>query len=116
MPSLGGDTFEGATSRTYHLTQMMKSVSALQLYELMMCSTPLINIGKPRVVRKTKGIISDPMPTTWYTSNDLNINEDDTPEQIAEKEFNLRILANKKPYFMNYIYPEQKKQYDTYVK
>ena len=39
-----------------------------------------------------------------------------TDEEIKKREFNLRILADKKPYFMRYIYPNLINQYNTYIK
>lgn len=42
--------------------------------------------------------------------------EEHTEEDIAKREFNLRIVADKKPYFMRYIYPDLMQQYTTYVK
>lgn len=62
-------------------------------------------------IDKAKGIISEPMPKEWYSK--VSIYETDLSDE--EKEFNASIVADKKPYFMRYIYPALKKQYDTYV-
>lgn len=63
-------------------------------------------------IDKAKGIISKPMPKSWY---DRNSNRScDIPDE-EQREFNLRILADKKPYFMRYIYPSLNKQYTTYI-
>lgn len=92
--------FEQGTSEYIELE---KRIRAGQLYQ-------------QNAIDKTKGIESHPMPKEWYIASECNINDDDTPDVCAEKQFNKRIVANKKPYFMIYIYPELKKQYDTYVK
>lgn len=63
-------------------------------------------------IDKAKGIISKPMPKYWYDR--AAIWKDETMTQ-EEKEFQNRIVANKKPYFMRYIYPAVMKQYKTYI-
>lgn len=68
-------------------------------------------------IDKTKGIIAKPMPKTWYDrrSNVYSDEDDLTPEEQAKRDFNLRILADKKPYFMCYIYPQLMNDYKKYV-
>ena len=52
------------------------------------------------------------MPKYWY---DRDANRTcDVPDE-EEREFRLRVLADKKPYFMRYIYPALIKQYTTYI-
>lgn len=67
-------------------------------------------------IDKTKGIIAKPMPKEWYSRDANRIRDDDSPEEIARKDFNVRIVADKKPYFMRYIYPDLMKKYNTYIK
>lgn len=71
-------------------------------------------------IDKAKGIVCKPMPKEWYDRASNRITDVDREmlpdETIERKEFNLTILADKKPYFMTYIYPSLKKQYDTYIK
>lgn len=66
------------------------------------------------VIDKTKGIISKPMPKHWYTKE--IIVDNDTAEVREKKEYNNMLTASKKPYFMNYIYPEQKTKYNKFIK
>lgn len=62
-------------------------------------------------IDKAKGIICKPMPRTWHDKHTINkIEDEDT------KNFYRSIVADKKPYFMRYIYPALMKQYNTYVK
>ena len=56
------------------------------------------------------------MPSYWYTLHDNKIKETDTKETIKQKEFNFRIAAFRKPYFMTYVYPKLKHENDTYIK
>lgn len=62
-------------------------------------------------IDKAKGIICKPMPRYWHDRHSVNRMEDD-----GEKEFQRSIVADKKPYFMRYIYPPLMKQYKTYIK
>lgn len=66
-------------------------------------------------IDKCKGIVCKDMPREWYDYKALKIKEDDTEEVIKEKEFNKKIVANKKPYFMCYIYPTLMKDYKTFI-
>jgi len=51
------------------------------------------------------------MPKAWYDRHAaLKIEDPDT------REFYLRIIADKKPSFMRYIYPDLARQYNNYVK
>ena len=62
-------------------------------------------------IDRAKGIISKPMPREWYDPHSaLEIPDEE------EREFYLSILADKKPYFMRYIYPDLMKEYNTYIK
>lgn len=62
-------------------------------------------------IDKAKGIICKPMPRTWHDRRAVNrIEDDDT------KDFYRKIVADRKPYFMRYIYPSLMKQYNTYIK
>lgn len=62
-------------------------------------------------IDKAKGIICKPMPKSWHDRHTVNKIEDDNI-----KSFYRSIVADKKPYFMRYIYPALMKQYNTYIK
>ena len=67
-------------------------------------------------IDKAKGIIAKPMPKEWYDRAANRITDDLSEEEIKNKKFNLSVLADKKPYFMRYIYPNLMSQYNTYIK
>jgi hypothetical protein len=67
-------------------------------------------------IDKAKGIISKPMPKEWYEYLPNKIKEYDLKDVRAKKEFNIRILADKKPYFFTYIYPDIMNTYKNYIK
>jgi hypothetical protein len=58
-------------------------------------------------IDRIKGIISKPMPKEWYDYH--------SAKNSDNKEFNLRILADKKPYFFIYNYPYLMKRYKKYI-
>lgn len=62
-------------------------------------------------IDKAKGIVCKPMPRLWYDRHAVNKIED-----LAQRELYRKIVADKKPYFMRYIYPALMKQYNTYIK
>lgn len=67
-------------------------------------------------IDKAKGIIAKPMPKDWYDRSVNRITDDLSEEEVQRRKFNLRVLADKKPYFMRYIYPNLMSQYNTYIK
>ncbi len=67
-------------------------------------------------IDRAKGIIANPMPSNWYTLHECKGKEDDDEETKKQKEFNYRIAAAKKPYFMTYVYPRLRSENDAYVK
>ena len=81
-------------------------------------------------IDKTKGIMCKPMPKEWYDYNSCKIYKEDeidvhtgevkylkdSEEEIQNKLFLQSILADKKPYFMIYIYPTLKNEYNKYMK
>ena len=63
-----------------------------------------------------KGIEYRPVPKEWYDWKANKILPNDGSKVIKEKEFNQRILANKKPYFMIYNYDKLKRDYNQYAR
>lgn len=66
-------------------------------------------LQQQNAIDKAKGIISEPMPKHWYDWHSI-VGEDE------ESMFNRRIVADKKPYFMKYIYPNLMNDYNDHVK
>lgn len=63
-------------------------------------------------IDKAKGIIAKPMPNYWYDRVAV-LREFEDPEV---RKYILSIVANKKPYFMRYIYPTLMKDYNKYIR
>ena len=62
-------------------------------------------------IDKAKGVVCKPMVKSWRDRHEANRIED--PD---ERDFYRRIVADRKPYFMRYIYSALMKQYNTYIK
>lgn len=62
-------------------------------------------------IDKAKGIVCKPMPKEWHDRHAANKIEDE-----EKRAFYRSVVADKKPYFMRYIYPQLMKQYNTYIK
>ena len=58
-------------------------------------------------IDKMKGILCKPMPKEWYDYH--------TAKDSKDKDFNLSILADKKPYFFIYNYKHELKKYNNYI-
>lgn len=57
------------------------------------------------------------MSKQWYEFKAVAVHEDEDSDYTKEqKEFNRRILADKKPYFMIYIYAKTKRELNDFVK
>lgn len=104
---------------TNHITSMIEVQSGFEegskeyntLSYRIMCG----QLYQQNAIDKAKGIISKPMPAYWYNKSYNKISPDDDMDTIKEKEFNMRIVADRKPYFMIYIYPMLKKKYHEYI-
>lgn len=63
-----------------------------------------------------KGIEAKPMPDKWYNWIANRISEGTTSKEKKNRYVNRRILAEKKPYFMQYIYPHVRSELRKYLK
>ena len=62
-------------------------------------------------IDKAKGIVCKPMPREWHDKHSIHEIEDENTRAMYRS-----IVADKKPYFMRYIYPALMRQYNTYIK
>lgn len=105
---------------TNHVTSMIEVQSGFEKgspeYEELSYRIMCGQLYQQNTIDRAKGIIAKPMPKYWYNRAVNLPNDEDDEETAAKKEFNLRIVADKKPYFMIYVYPDLRKQYKDYVK
>ena len=67
-------------------------------------------------IDKTKGIEAKPMPDTWYNWIANKLTKAKTTDEKKTFWMNRKIIADKKPYFMQYIYPSEKATLNKYKK
>jgi hypothetical protein len=67
-------------------------------------------------IDKTKGILAKSMPEYWYDRAACRKLPDATEEERKFKELCFKIVADKKPYFMRYVYPDLMAEHHKYKK
>ena len=67
-------------------------------------------------IDKIKGITCASMPRSWYDPHVLPCKGDRSEKAEMLRDLYARIVADKKPYFMRYIYPALMSDYNTYIK
>lgn len=67
-------------------------------------------------IDKTKGIEAKPMPEHWYRQSSRTPDENTAASIQKEQWINQSLTADKKPYFMQYIYPSERTKLNTYKK
>lgn len=67
-------------------------------------------------IDKSKGIIAEPMPKYWYSKSACKDLNENTSEEKQFKELCLSIVAENKPYFMKYVYPDLMARWNKYVR
>lgn len=67
-------------------------------------------------IDKTKGIEAKPMPDKWYNWISNKISKGKDSSEKKEHWFNRKLVADKKPYFMQYVYPSERARMNEYIK
>lgn len=67
-------------------------------------------------IDKTKGIEAKPMPDKWYNWISNKISKGKDSSEKKEHWFNRKLVADKKPYFMQYVYPAERTRMNEYIK
>ena len=67
-------------------------------------------------IDKIKGIQAKQMPKHWYDYKVNKISDKDNEEIKKQKEFNLKLVVNKKPYFFIYNYKNIQSKYNMFMK
>lgn len=80
-------------------------------YEALTYRIQCSQLYQQNAIDKAKGIVAKPEPRTWHDRHSVNLIEDEDT-----KAFYRSIVADRKPYFMRYIYPDLMKKYNAYVK
>ena len=113
-----GNDVGSITNRCTSMFEVLaKFDSGTKEYDDMMYRVTCMQGYQQEIIDSCKGTIPKQVPKEWYDYKTSKINEEtDTEEEIKEKEYNLKLLANKKPYFFIYNYKHFKNKYDKYIK
>lgn len=112
-----GSKIGSITNRITAMTSLMANYEhGSKEYETLRYRTQCGQAQQQAEIDKAKGIVSNPMPKSWYIQSENKINPDeDSIEVIEHKKFYQSICADKKPYFFIYNYPSLKREYDSYI-
>lgn len=115
IDSFGDDigTYTNGITSQFNIQSQFKPESEeyKELSYRIMCG----QLFQQNAIDKAKGIISNPRPKYWFDYSACKISDTDTDEIKQKKAFYSLIVADKKPYFMQYIYPQCKKNLKKYI-
>ena len=80
-------------------------------YEMLEYRTKVGQLIQQNVIDKTKGIVAKPMARDWHDRHTVNMIEDEERQRFYRS-----IVADRKPYFMRYIYPSLMNEYRQYLR
>lgn len=105
---------------TNHVTSMIERRALFEPgtkeYDVLTYRIMCGQLYQQNTIDRAKGIIAKPMPACWYSYRDCLPKDGDTEDVLAQKEFNRKIVASVKPYFMKYVYSTLKTEHRKYEK
>lgn len=110
-----GDAIGAVTNRITAMYDIMSNFSSnSEQYNILgyriRCGQQL----QQNCIDKVKGIVAKPMPQEWYNIHSVIVTEGDDEETVERKNKNREIVADKKPYFMIYVYPQLYRELKKY--
>ena len=85
-------------------------------YQVLSYRIKCIQQAQQNSIDRTKGIVAKKMNPMWYDWFSTKIEDSDSEDTIRWKEFQRSIVADKKPYFFQYIYPTERIKWQKYIK
>lgn len=105
------------TNRCTAITSLMANYDKdSEEYKILKYRTQCFQNGQQNEIDKAKGIVTEPLPKSWWEMSENRIKDDDSPEEIERKKLYAKLCAEKKPYFFAYNYSQLKTEYDAFVK
>lgn len=110
----------GFNSGIGHITNLGTTFYAMQAqypkdskeYEELNNRLKLCCCAQNMEIDHAKGIETKPFPKHWTSFQ--KINDDDTEEEKARKEFENKLVIEKRPFFMKDLYPKYSKEYKSF--
>ena len=105
------------TNRCTSITSLMANYSKdSEEYKILKYRTQCFQNGQQNEIDKAKGIVTEPLPKSWWVLKENRVLPEDSPEEAARKQLYAKLCAHKKPYFFQYNYSYLKPEYDSFVK
>lgn len=105
---------------TNHITSMFEVQSRYEkdsrAYRLLDYRIKCGQLYQQNQIDKAKGIEAKQMPETWYQKKSGKTDTNGNSRQKKNNFINHTLAADKKPYFMQYIYPSEKIKFRDYLK
>lgn len=112
-----GSSIGQITNRCTSITSLMANFSKdSEEYKILKYRTQCFQNGQQNEIDKAKGIVTEPLPKSWWVMKENFIAPDDSEEEIARKKLYAKLCACKKPYFFAFNYCHLKTEYDTFMK
>jgi len=107
-----GNEIGAITNRTTSMYEIRSHYSEdSEEYKILTYRVQCGQLYQQNQIDRSKGIICKSMPAEWYDRHAINKLGDEDKKKLYRS-----VVADKKPYFMRYIYPALMKQYNTHIK
>lgn len=105
------------TNRCTAITSLMANFPRdSEEYKILQYRTQCFQNGQQNEIDKAKGIVTEPLPKSWWVMKENRVTDGDSEEEIAKKQLYATLCADKKPYFFAYNYSNLKTEYDTFMR
>lgn len=105
------------TNRCTSITSLMANYPKDSIeYKILKYRTQCFQNGQQNEIDKAKGIVTEPLPKSWWEQSENRIKPEDSEDIVEKKKLYAKLCASKKPYFFGYNYSSLKIEYDKYTK
>lgn len=105
------------TNRCTSITSLMANYPKdSEEYKILKYRTQCFQNGQQNEIDKAKGIVTEPLPKSWWVLKENRITPDDSTEEVERKKMYAKLCAHKKPYFFMYNYSYLKPEYESFIK
>ena len=112
-----GDSIGSVTNKATNMISLREKFAhdSEEYKELTYRISTMMNYQQNSIDR-IKGVVARPVPKEWLESRLFKIEDEDSEEVIRQKQINLNIAAEIKPWFFIYRYSHIKSKLDKYIK
>jgi len=108
-----GDHIGPVTNRVTAMTELLSKFQEVSKeYKVLSYRIMCGQLYQQNEIDRLKGVQAKPMPRYWYDVACAKKEDKEHPGKFKQED----IVANKRPYFMNYRYPKQMAEYKAYIR